>query len=140
MEHRILVVDDIRDSADSLARLIRNLGYDSQALYSGQEAIAETAAFAPDMVLLDVGMPGLDGYETVKAIRQQRGAVHVIIVAVTGKTTDEDKQQAYAAGFDLHIAKPMNVQKLKELLALLDPDGVTSSVNRDATALRSERR
>jgi len=121
MEERILVVDDNLDAADSLAILIRTLGYETKACYSGQQAIDETAAFVPDMVLLDIGMPGLDGFETVSRIRQQRGGDHVIVVAVTGWTRDEDKKRAYDAGFDLHVAKPLHINKLNELLSLLDP-------------------
>jgi CheY-like chemotaxis protein len=121
MEERILVVDDNRDAADLLALLIRRYGYEAKAVYSGQQAIEETATFAPDMVLLDIGMPGLNGYETVGLIRQQRGNVHILLVAVTAWTSEQDKQNAYAAGFDLHVAKPLDGDKLRELLALIDP-------------------
>jgi len=122
MKEHVLVVDDNRDTADGLARLINSYGYEARAVYGGEDAIRETAAFQPDMALVDIGMPDLDGYETVKRIRQERGNVHVIIVAVTGWSRDEDKRRAYEAGFDLHVAKPMDADKLKELLALLDPD------------------
>jgi CheY-like chemotaxis protein len=126
MKEHVLVVDDNRDTADGLARLINSFGYEARAVYGGEEAIEETVAFLPDMALIDIGMPDLDGYETVKRIRQHRGNVHIIIVAVTGWSRDEDKRRAYEAGFDLHVAKPMNSDKLKELLALLDPDNVQS--------------
>jgi len=122
MKEHVLVVDDNRDTADGLARLINGFGYEARAVYGGEDAIRETAAFQPDMALVDIGMPDLDGYETVKRIRQERGNVHVIIVAVTGWSRDEDKRRAYEAGFDLHVAKPMDVEKLKQLLALLDPE------------------
>jgi CheY-like chemotaxis protein len=121
VEERILVVDDSPDAADSLARLIESCGYQAKAVYDGQQAIDAAATFLPDMALIDIGMPGLDGYETVTRIRQQRGATHVILVAVTGWTRDEDKRRAYESGFDLHIAKPMTTEALTELLALLDP-------------------
>jgi CheY-like chemotaxis protein len=122
MNEHVLVVDDNRDTADGLARLISSFGYQARAVYGGEDAVRETAAFQPDMALVDIGMPDLDGYETVKRIRQERGNVHVIIVAVTGWSRDEDKRRAYEAGFDLHVAKPMDADKLKELLALLDPE------------------
>jgi len=121
MPERILLVDDNRDAADSLARLIQSLGHDVKAVYGGTEAIEQTAAFQPDMALVDIGMPDLDGYETVRRLRERRGNVHLIVVAVTAWTRDEDNRRAYESGFDLHVAKPMNVEKLKELLALLDP-------------------
>jgi two-component system, chemotaxis family, CheB/CheR fusion protein len=130
MNEHVLVVDDNRDTADGLARLINSFGYQARAAYGGEQAIEETVAFLPDMALIDIGMPDLDGYETVKRIRQQRGNVHIIIVAVTGWSRDEDKRRAYEAGFDLHVAKPMDADKLKELLALLDPDAVQSEARR----------
>src|SRR5437763_6602245 len=119
---RILVVDDNRDAADSLARLIRSFGHEVRAVYGGKDALEETSAFQPDMALVDIGMPDLDGYETVTELRQRRGQVHLIVVAVTGHNSDEDKRRAYESGFDLHVAKPMNVQTLKDLLKLLDPE------------------
>jgi CheY-like chemotaxis protein len=121
MDGHVLVVDDDRDTADSLARLIRSFGYETKAVYDGSQAVEEAAAFLPDMALIDIGMPGFDGYETVTRIRQQRASVHVILVAVTGWTRDEDKQRAYESGFDLHVAKPMDIEKLKWLLSLLEP-------------------
>jgi CheY-like chemotaxis protein len=121
MEDRILVVDDHRDIADSLIRLLRVLGYEAKAVYDGKSAIQEAAEFEPDMAFIDIGMPGLNGYEVVRQIRQQRAHIHVILVALTGWTRSADIQQAYNSGFDLHIAKPMNVDTLRHLLKLLDP-------------------
>ena len=125
MSERILVVDDHRDSADSLVKLISALGYEAKAVYGGLEAVQQAKEFAPDMALIDIGMPGLDGYETVSRIRQQRASGHVILVAVTGRSEAEDKRRAYESGFDLHVAKPMTEQKLAELLALLDPSAAS---------------
>jgi CheY-like chemotaxis protein len=121
MPERILVVDDNRDAADSLARLIQSFGHDVRAVYDGFTALDETANFQPDMALVDIGMPGIDGYETVRQLRERRGNVHLIVVAVTAWSRDEDKQRAYESGFDLHIPKPMTIETLKELLRLLDP-------------------
>jgi CheY-like chemotaxis protein len=122
MPERILVVDDNRDAADSLATLIRSFGHEVRAVYDGNQALEETTTFEPDMALVDIGMPGLDGYETVAQLSQRRGNEHLIVVAVTAWSRDEDKRQAYDSGFDLHVTKPMSVEKLKELLRLLDPD------------------
>src|SRR5687768_2588225 len=121
MSEHILVVDDHRDTADSLARLISGLGYHTKAVYDGGAAVKEAAAFQPDMALIDINMPGLDGYKTVSLIRQQRGAAHVILVAITGLSGDEDKRRAYESGFDLHVVKPISESKLRELLSLIDP-------------------
>ena len=121
MRERILVVDDDRATADTMALLVRMLGCEAKAIYSGEAAIEQIADFEPDMALIDIGMPDCDGYETVAGIRQQPGGRHMILVAVTGWSRDEDKRRAYDAGFDLHVTKPMRVETLKELLALLDP-------------------
>jgi CheY-like chemotaxis protein len=136
VSERILVVDDDRATADMQAMLISTLGYEAKAVYSGQDAVEQITTYEPDMALIDIGMPERDGYDTVAGIRQQPGGTHVILVAVTGWSRDEDKRRAYASGFDLHIAKPMRVETLKELIALLDPDGdgAENGVNHRADA------
>jgi len=121
MSQRVLIVDDNRDAADALGRLINSSGYEVKVVYNGEAGLTETVDFQPDMVLLDIGMPGLDGYETVREIRRRRSDVHLIVVAVTAWSGAEDKRRAYDSGFDLHVAKPMSRQTLDELLALLDP-------------------
>ena len=121
MTERILVVDDNADSADSLAKLVGILGYEAKAVYSGQQAIDAAKDFLPDMALIDLGMPYLDGFETVQQIREQRPGSHAILVAVTGWTSDEDNRRAYESGFDLHVPKPISIEKVQELLALLNP-------------------
>ena len=118
---RILIVDDEHDTADALAKLVRTFGYEARAVYDGEQAIEQFSTFLPDMALIDIGMPGMNGYEAVSYIRQSAGNIHVILVAVTGWTREEDKRQAYEAGFDIHVSKPMNAEVLKGLLALLDP-------------------
>jgi DNA-binding response OmpR family regulator len=121
MRDRVLVVDDNRDAADTLANAITAFGYEAKAVYDGNQAIAEAATFLPDMALIDIGMPGLDGYETVSRLRQQRVSTYIIMVAVTGWTGEQHRRRAYDCGFDLYIVKPMSVDTLRELLALLDP-------------------
>jgi len=121
MGKRVLVVDDNRYTADSFARLISLLGHEARPAYSGSEAVKCTADFSPDMVLLDIDMPGMDGYEAVRRLRQDPLHSHAIIVAVTGWARQEDQRRAYDAGFDLHVAKPISVERLKELTAMLRP-------------------
>jgi CheY-like chemotaxis protein len=121
VSHRILVVDDNHDVADGLVRVLKVLSYDAKPIYDPHEAVEHAAQFEPDMAFIDIGMPGLDGYEVVKRIRQQRQNIHVILIAHTGWSRGTDKQRAYDAGFDLHVAKPMSVETLKELLTLLEP-------------------
>lgn len=127
MKEHILVVDDDPDTADATAKWICELGYEAAAAYGGEQAIEQAATFLPDMALIDLGMPGLNGFETVNRLRQQRGNQHIILVAVTGWTRDEDKQRAYECGFDLHVAKPMSLETLKELLALLNPTAASEN-------------
>src|SRR5690349_9608584 len=127
MKERILVVDDNRDFADSLAMLLQALGHDARAVYDGRAAIDEAAIYLPDMVLIDIVMPGFDGYQTVKKIRAYRECAHAILVALTSFTTREDKHHAYAAGFDLHVAKPMSIETLKQILKLLNPTEAEST-------------
>jgi CheY-like chemotaxis protein len=127
MEERILVVDDDRDTADTMARLIRTLGYEAKAVYDGVHAVEEISTYAPDLALIDISMPEHDGYETVQRIRQQPEGLHVIVVAVTGWAREQDKCRAYEAGFDLHVTKPMGAETLKELLQLIDPAASSST-------------
>jgi CheY-like chemotaxis protein len=119
MSKRILVVDDSRYAADAFARLIAICGYETKAVYSGREAMEQSVAFAPDMVLMDIGMPELDGYETATRIRLEQGNANVLLVAVTCWTEDQDKQRAYESGFNLHVPKPLSLTTLYGLLALL---------------------
>ena len=121
MSGRVLVVDDNPDAADSMAALIQVLGYETEVAYSGPQAIDRVAAFQPDMVLLDISMPGMDGYAAAANIRQKAKNLQTIIVAVTGWTREEDKRRAYEAGFDLHATKPMEFGQVKELLSILGP-------------------
>ncbi len=121
MSDRILVVDDSEDVADALVRLLRTLGYEAEAVYDGQSALKQASEFQPDMAFIDIGMPGLNGYEVVQRIRQQPKNVHAILVALTGWSRPSDKKRAYESGFDLHVTKPMTIGMLNDLLALLDP-------------------
>jgi CheY-like chemotaxis protein len=121
MRDHVLVVDDNHDLADSLVEAITRFGYPAKAVYSGEDAVRETATFLPDMVLVDLSMPELDGCETIARMRQKRPAAEIIMVAITGLSGDEHRQRAYDSGFDLFVSKPLGADKLKELLALLDP-------------------
>ena len=121
MRDHVLIVDDNHDLADSLAEAVTRFGYRAKAVYSGEDAVRETTSFLPDMVLMDLNMPQLDGCETIARIRQKRPAVEIIMVAITGLTGAEHRERAYDAGFDLFVSKPIGADKLRELLALLDP-------------------
>jgi CheY-like chemotaxis protein len=127
VKERILVVDDQRDVADALARLLETVGYEAKAVYDGRAAVDEAVEFLPDLMFIDIGMPDIDGYRTVAKIRAHRECAHAILIALTGWNQPEDRHRAYESGFDLHIAKPMNIDKLMKVLAIVDPQGQTMS-------------
>ena len=112
----MLVVDDNRDSADSLGQLLATLGHDVRIAYDGVSAIAEAGRFRPHVVLLDLGMPGLDGLETARRLRAAYPADAMFLVAVTGWGQDRDRQQTRAAGFDAHLVKPVEHVELGALM------------------------
>ncbi len=113
---RILIVDDNADGADSLGMLLEMLGAKVRVVYSGHAALAELDVFQPSVVLLDVGMPELDGYAVARLIRQRDGFDDVTIVAITGWGQAEDRVQSREAGIDHHITKPPDPERLKKLL------------------------
>jgi CheY-like chemotaxis protein len=120
MPERILVVDDNPAAANAYARLIRIFGYEPKAVYDSAQSVDEAATFCPRMALIDIRMPGMDGYEVARRIRQQHGN-DVILVAVTGFAWEESAQRAYEAGFNQHVTKPLSAVKLQELLSMLGP-------------------
>jgi PAS domain S-box-containing protein len=118
---RILVADDLRDTVDSLALMLRLAGHDIQTAYDGLEGVQAAATFRPEVVLLDIGMPKMNGYEAAHYIRQQPWGKNMVLVALTGWGQEEDKQRALAAGFDHHLTKPVDPIALEKLLALINP-------------------
>lgn len=111
---RILVIDDNHDAADSLCLLLRSLGHEARAEYDGPAGIAALQDFPPDVVMLDIGMPVMSGYDVARALRA--GATPLVIVAVTGWGHEPAKRQAREAGFDFHLVKPVSEAALTELL------------------------
>jgi PAS domain S-box-containing protein len=118
---RILVVDDNRDAAATLARLLALTGNTMRTAADGLEAIAAAAEFAPDVILLDIGLPKLDGYEVARRLREKPAPKPLVIVAVTGWGQEQDRQMAKAAGFDGHLVKPLEPEALSRLLTELLP-------------------
>jgi len=115
---RILIVEDNSDAATSLADLLEGLGCETLIAVDGIEAIPKATQFRPNIILLDIGLPGMNGYEVSQALRQTPGLSAVLIVAITGYGDPEDKREAYRAGIDLHLTKPVKVGFLKELIAV----------------------
>lgn len=113
---RILIVDDNRDGADSLAMMLRIMGNDTQTAYDGQEGVRISDEFRPDVVLLDIGLPKLNGYEACRRIREQPWGKDIVLVAVTGWGQEDDRRRSQEAGFNFHMAKPVDIAALEELL------------------------
>jgi CheY-like chemotaxis protein len=114
---RILVVDDNKDSADTLGMLLRLKGNDIRTAHDGLEAVEVAETFRPELVLLDIGLPKLNGYDVARRIRQQPYGRDIILVALTGWGQDEDRRRSHEAGFNFHIVKPVQLAALEKLLA-----------------------
>jgi PAS domain S-box-containing protein len=114
---RILVADDNRDAADSLAMILEMAGHDVRVVHDGRSALSVAHSFRPDAVLLDIGMPQLNGYEVARALRQEPWGPDLVLVALTGWGQESDRQQAADAGFDRHFTKPVDPDALEVFLA-----------------------
>lgn len=114
---RVLIVDDNRELIDLMGKIMQMQGYEVHLRYNGQEGIEAAEVLAPDVVLLDVGMPFMDGYAVCRHIRQQAWGKHLPIIALTGFGQEADKQRSWAAGFDEHLLKPIDYTTLSEVLA-----------------------
>ena len=112
---RILVVDDNADAADSLGMLLEVRGDEVRIAYDGEEALDAEADFRPEVVLLDIGMPKISGYDVARRIRAARGNA-ILIVAITGWGQEDDRQRARDAGFNHHFTKPVDFDMLLELI------------------------
>jgi PAS domain S-box-containing protein len=119
---RILIVDDNRDGADSLMMLLRLMGNDTRTAYDGQQGVLVAEEFRPDIVLLDIGLPKLDGYEACRRIREQSWGKSIVLIAVTGWGQEDDRRRSRDAGFDYHMVKPVDPQALMKLLAGLQQE------------------
>lgn len=118
---RILIADDNADTADSLATILENMGYEVRAAYNGASAVETAEHFRPEVLLLDIGMPGLNGYETAHYIREEPWGKDAVVVAVTGWGGEADKRQAREAGFDHHLTKPVDPEVIRDLIAKSPP-------------------
>ena len=114
---RILIVDDNVDGAESLAMLLDFSGYEVRTAHSGLEAIAAAREFHPEVVFLDIGLPGMNGYEVAQHFRQERGFDGIVLIALTGWGSAEDKRRSREAGFDFHLTKPVDTNSLEDVLA-----------------------
>jgi CheY-like chemotaxis protein len=116
VSRRVLIVDDNEDGAASLAMLLRADGHAVSVAHDGAGATEAVAAFKPDVILLDIGLPGMNGYETCRAIRARPGGERIVIAALTGWGQDDDHRRSREAGFDAHLVKPVERDALAALL------------------------
>jgi CheY-like chemotaxis protein len=118
---RILVVDDNKDSAESLGMLLRIMGNEVRTAYDGPSALEAAKEFRPDVVLLDIGMPGMNGYDVARTMRQMPEVKDAVLVAQTGWGKEEDRRRSSETGFNAHMVKPVDHDALQKLLASLEP-------------------
>jgi CheY-like chemotaxis protein len=118
---RILIVDDNVDSAESLAIVLRLTGHEAQTAHDGEAALEVARQRLPDIVLLDIGLPRMDGLEVARRLRQDLGLKDALLIAMTGYGQDEDKRRSQDAGFNAHLTKPVELSELQALLTRFTP-------------------
>lgn len=116
---RILVVDDNQDSALSLAMMLSIMGHETSTAHDGESAVKAAESFLPEVILLDIGLPKLNGYEVAQQIRRQPWGASMYLIAVTGWGQDEDRQRSAEVGLNVHMVKPIEPAALEKLLAEL---------------------
>jgi signal transduction histidine kinase/ActR/RegA family two-component response regulator len=120
---RVLIVDDNIDTAQGLARILTRAGHEITVAHDGNQALVQAREQSPQSVILDIGLPGMDGFEVARRLRSEAGCANALIIAVTGYGQPEDRQKSIEAGFDHHLVKPVDLDELKKLLNKPLPDG-----------------
>lgn len=124
MQHRrVLIVDDSQDICDALVYVVQTLGYEARAVLDGETALTVACEFQPHIVLLDLWLPGMNGYDVARKLREAPGGRDLLIVVVTG--SDATVSESNSAGVDVHLHKPIGVATLRALFHFPDPDDVT---------------
>jgi two-component system, OmpR family, response regulator len=114
---RVLLVDDSVDAAEALSMLLETLGHEVRTLHDGTSALAIVDEFRPEVVILDIGLPGMDGFALARELRKLPSTRDALLIALTGFGGDEDRLRARAAGFDHHLVKPVSFADLEDLIA-----------------------
>jgi CheY-like chemotaxis protein len=114
---RVLVVDDNRDAAASLTLILKLMGHEVRTVHDGEAAVAVAEEYRPRLVLMDLGMPKVDGYEAARRMRAQPWGAELFLVALTGWGAEDDRRRTQDAGFDSHLVKPVDIDTLKRLIA-----------------------
>jgi CheY-like chemotaxis protein len=127
VKRRLLIVDDLKDGADGLAKVMELMGHEVRTAYSGEEAVIAAATFQPELVLLDIGMPNVNGYDACRAIREQPRGEQIFVIALTGWGQERDRRRTEEAGFDDHLVKPVDPDVLARLLASLPAERRSAS-------------
>jgi CheY-like chemotaxis protein len=117
VSRRVLVVDDNQDSAETIAMLIELWGHQARIVHNGPAALTEAPDWRPEVVLLDIGLPGIDGYEVARRLRQEPVMAGALLIAMTGYGQERDRRMSSEAGFDHHLVKPVDPAVLQKLLA-----------------------
>jgi CheY-like chemotaxis protein len=113
---RVLVVDDSVDACESLAAVVQMLGHTTRTAFDGQQAVEVADEFRPQLIIMDISLPKLNGYEAAAQIRERCGSAGTVFVALTGWGRDEDRRDALAAGFQHHVTKPIDFAQLRQIL------------------------
>ena len=126
---RVLVVDDNLDAAESTAAFLRLEGHEVKTVGDGTEALASVPVFAPHVIVLDIGLPGLDGYAVARQLRERGDTSHILLIAVTGYGQREDRERAMTSGFDYHFVKPTNPGQIQRAIEQGRPQRDTESAS-----------
>jgi CheY-like chemotaxis protein len=116
----VLVVDDNDDAADMLSLMLEQAQYATSKAFDGPSALAAVESWTPDVVILDIGLPGMSGYDVARELRRSERCERLELIALTGWGSHEDRQRAFDAGFDVHLTKPVDAEKLYGALAQLE--------------------
>jgi CheY-like chemotaxis protein len=120
---RVLIVDDNTHAAESLAIVVKLWNHDARVAYAGPDAINLAETYRPQVVLLDIGLPGMDGYSVARSLRSRSEFSDILLVAMTGYGRDEDLQRSKSAGFDRHLVKPIDFDELQSILGMIRSSG-----------------
>jgi len=125
VQYRVLLVDDNPDSSEPLSLLLQTKGFETRISIDGEEALGVADEFRPDCVLLDLGLPGMDGYEVARRLREQPYGRDVVLVALTGWQGRDIRTRAADAGFDYHLVKPVNWEELERIVESVSRSSAT---------------
>lgn len=124
---RVLVVDDYPDAAESACMLLGLLGHDCRPATCGRDALDEASRFAPEIAILDIGLPDISGFELARELRRRLAGQPLFLAAVTGWGQPEDRIKAFAAGFNHHVLKPADLDKLTQIIDLADRERIAAN-------------